>query len=82
MSLTRRIGMTYQTPVSLDVYVCVCVCMGSCGPLWDLISERICVVVNVERQIIFWSRLNCAMNYTYDVCHFKLQKVTVWLENV
>ena len=35
---------------------------------WDLISEKLCIEVNGERKIIFRSRLNCAMNYTYDVC--------------
>lgn len=33
---------------------------------WDLIWEKLCTVVNAERQIIFVSRLNCAMNFTYD----------------
>ena len=40
-------------------------------PPWDLISEKYCMVVNGERQQIFWSRLNCALIYTYDVCQFK-----------
>lgn len=29
------------------------------------------MVVNGERQQIFLSRLNCALNYRYDVCQFK-----------
>ena len=29
------------------------------------------VVVNGGRQTIFWSRVNCAVNHTYDVCQFK-----------
>ena len=41
------------------------------GPPWDLISEKLCIEVNGERKIIFRSRLNCATNYTYDVCQFK-----------
>ena len=40
-------------------------------PPWDLISEKYCMVVNGERQQIFWSRLNCALIYTYDVYQFK-----------
>ena len=35
---------------------------------WNLISEKLCIEVNGERKIIFRSRLNCATNYTYDVC--------------
>ena len=35
---------------------------------WDLISEKLCIEVNGERKIIFRSCLNCATNYTYDVC--------------
>ncbi len=38
---------------------------------WDLISERSCIVVNGEREIIFLSRLNCALILKHDVCHFK-----------
>lgn len=34
------------------------------GAPWDQISEKICIVVYGERQIIFRSRLNCAMSYT------------------
>ena len=36
--------------------------------VWDLISEKLCIEVNGERKLIFRSSLNCAMNYTYDVC--------------
>ena len=35
---------------------------------WDLITEKVCIEVNGERKMIFRSRLNCATNYTYDVC--------------
>ena len=38
---------------------------------WDLNSEKIWTVVNGEKQIIFWSRLNWAMDYKYDVRQFK-----------
>ncbi len=38
---------------------------SSSGP-WDLNSEKIWTVVNEEGQIIFWSHLACALNYTYD----------------
>jgi len=41
------------------------------GAPWDLISEKVCIEVNGERKIIVRSRLNCATNYTYDVCQFK-----------
>ena len=39
--------------------------------LWnpvDLILDKLCIVVNGERLIIFLFQWNCAMNYTYDVC--------------
>lgn len=38
---------------------------------WDLISEKICAVVNGRRQIISLYRLNCAMKDADDVCLFK-----------
>ena len=44
------------------------------GPPWDLTSEKIWTVVNGERQIIFWSHFNYAINDTYDVCQLKLLK--------
>ena len=42
------------------------------APERDLVSEKN-VVVNRRRQIHFWSRLNCAMNHTYNVCQFERQ---------
>ena len=39
-------------------------------PTWDLILEEICLEMNEERQIIFGSHLKCALNYTYNICHF------------
>jgi len=30
------------------------------------------MVVNGERQLIFLFRLKSALNYTYDVCEFKI----------
>ncbi len=42
------------------------------GP-WDLIFEKISLVVNEERDIIFWSHLNFTTNQKYDVCRFKRQ---------
>lgn len=38
---------------------------------WDLILEKLYIVVNGERQIFFWSDLNCEMNYTCDACQLK-----------
>ncbi len=38
---------------------------------WDFNSGKILVVVSVEGQIIVWSSLACALNYTYDGWQFK-----------
>ncbi len=43
----------------------------STEPHGDLISKRCCTVVNGQRQIIFQSHLNHALNLKYDDCQFK-----------
>ncbi len=43
---------------------------STAGP-WDTNSEKTWMVVNGEGQIIFWSCLACALNYTHDGSQFK-----------
>ena len=35
----------------------------------DLSGTYLCLVVNEERQIMYWPCLNGVMSHTYDVCH-------------
>ena len=52
-------------------------------PQWNLASEEIGLVFNGEAQNNFWSGLNCAMNYTYQVWQYKYQGILgeiVWAD--
>ena len=40
-------------------------------PSWDLILEKICMVVDGEGQSFFGYHLNCAMKHISNVCEFK-----------
>lgn len=33
--------------------------------------RKLCLVVNEQRQMIYWSCLSCVMNHAYNVCQFK-----------
>ena len=41
-------------------------------PTCELYLEEICFEMNEERQIIFGSHLNCALNYTYNMYYKKV----------
>lgn len=47
----------------------------------DLFLEKICRVLNGERQIYFWSCLKCAMDHTYNVYELRNKYISSQLRH-